>query len=119
MGTGFNDLGSGVDNTKGIIVSGTDTYTATNTFTAYNIGDSIVCTFTNACTGASTLNLNGLGAKAIKRNGSLPLNANDILAGQAYSLVYDGTDYQLLGRISYKFKRSFYTYNLVGLKFDS
>jgi hypothetical protein len=87
------------DNTKAITVSGTDTYTATNDMTSYNSGDSVLCIFTNANTGAATLNINSLGAKAIQKNGSTALTSGDILAGQPYWLLYDGTDYQLIGSI--------------------
>lgn len=52
---------------------------------------------TNANTGASTLNVNGLGVKTIKRlGGSGDLSQGDILLGAIVCVVYDGTDYQLL-----------------------
>lgn len=51
----------------------------------------------NANTGASTLNVNGLGAVAIKKHGSLALAAGDIAAGQIVAVAYDGTNYQILG----------------------
>jgi hypothetical protein len=87
------------DNTKALTVSGTDTYTASNDMTSYNSGDSVLCIFTNANTGAATLNLNSLGAKAIQKNGSAALVSGDIAAGQAYWLSYDGTDFQIAGKI--------------------
>ena len=86
----------------GLTVSGTNTYTATvvPALTAYVTNQTFPLLFTNANTGASTLNLNGLGAKAIQRNGSLALNSGDILAGQTFWVMYDGTDFQLMGRVS-------------------
>jgi hypothetical protein len=51
---------------------------------------------TNANTGASTINPNGLGAKTIKKNVNVDLAAGDIPAGGIASLVYDGTYYQLI-----------------------
>jgi hypothetical protein len=86
----------------GITVSGTDTYTATvvPTLTAYVTNQTFPLKFTNANTGASTLNLNGLGAKAIQRNGSLALNGGDILANQTFWVMYDGVQFQLMGRVS-------------------
>lgn len=51
----------------------------------------------NANTGASTININGLGAIAIKKHGSLALAAGDIAAGQIVGVAYDGTNYQILG----------------------
>jgi hypothetical protein len=60
---------------------------------------------TNANTGASTVNINGLGAIAIKKNVSTALAAGDIAAGQIVEVVYDGTYYQLISLPS--FKKSF------------
>lgn len=53
-------------------------------------------------TGASTLSLsNGSGGwltvKDIKKRGSVALEAGDIVAGQVYQFVYDGTNWQLFG----------------------
>ena len=47
-------------------------------------------------TGAATLNVNTLGAKTIKKNGSEDLEDGDIGAGQIVIVVYDGTNFQLL-----------------------
>jgi len=49
-----------------------------------------------ANTGACTLNINGLGAKTIKKNVSVDLDDNDILASQMVDVIYDGTNFQLL-----------------------
>jgi hypothetical protein len=49
-----------------------------------------------ANTGASTLNVNNLGAKAIKKNGNEDLADGDIKAGQVVVVVYDGTNFQLV-----------------------
>lgn len=51
-------------------------------------------------TGACTLNVNGLGAKAIKKNVSEDLITGDILAGQLITVEYDGTNFQLLKDIT-------------------
>lgn len=54
--------------------------------------------FTN--TGSSTLNVNGLGAKTIKKNdGATNLAANDIISGQVVTVLYDGTNFQMLSPI--------------------
>lgn len=81
------------------VANGTDSYSATvdPLITSY---DSLVfiCVFQNANTGASTLNVNSIGIKPIKKssNGSLiDLLANDIRTGVMYMLVYDGTVFQL------------------------
>lgn len=48
-------------------------------------------------TGASTIAVNGLAAVAIRKDtGTTALEAGDIVAGQIYEVVYDGTYYQLL-----------------------
>lgn len=51
---------------------------------------------TTANTGAATLNVNSLGAKTIKKYQSEDLVTGDILAGQIITVVYDGTNFQLL-----------------------
>ena len=78
--------------------------TGTNTY-AVSIpgGDSLVegmsikVKFTNANTGASTLNINGLGAKAIQKSNGNALSSGNIKAGQIVHLVYTGSVFQLLG----------------------
>lgn len=79
---------------------------AANTYTAslspaplsYTTNMAFTITFTNANTGAATLNLNALGAQAIKRLDGTALQANDIVAGMIGFLVYNGTNFQLLNR---------------------
>lgn len=78
------------------VASGTNTYTASITpaialFTGYIT----TITFTNANTGASTLNLNSGGAVAIQLNGSA-LTSAQITAGSTRQLVYDGTQFQII-----------------------
>ena len=50
-----------------------------------------------ANTGASTVNVNGLGAKSIKRTNGSDLSADDISLDGIAHLVYDGTNFQLIG----------------------
>lgn len=61
---------------------------------AYVSGDcyTFIAGFTNS--GATTLNVNGLGAKAVKV-GSAALTGNEIKAGQVVIACYDGTNFQL------------------------
>jgi hypothetical protein len=47
-------------------------------------------------TGASTIDVDGRGVKAITKFGTVPLVAGDIRAGQVCVVVYDGTRFQLL-----------------------
>lgn len=63
--------------------------------TSYTTGADVSFSATNANTGASTVNVNGLGTKNIFKNGSLPLVAGDIKSGQIVVLVYDGTQFQM------------------------
>lgn len=51
--------------------------------------------FTN--TGAATLNVNSLGAIAVKKlDGATPLISGDIVSGQIVKVKYDGTNFQML-----------------------
>lgn len=77
--------------------TGTDTYALVGvpTQTAYSQSKLYRIAFTNANTGASTLNIDGLGAAdMLKQNGD-PLVAGDISAGGVYIFSYDGTSFQL------------------------
>jgi hypothetical protein len=51
-------------------------------------------------TGAATLNVNSLGAKAIKKNYNYDLADGDIKAGQRVSVIYDGTNFQMISPIA-------------------
>lgn len=78
--------------------SGTNTYTASLSpaISAYVAGMDVTILFTNANSGASTLNLNSLGAKAIQLNGAA-VTSGEIPAGSTLTLVYDGTEFQIVG----------------------
>jgi len=81
-----------------ITVAGTDTITGTvsPSLTAYTAGQifSFVVGATN--TGAVTLNIDGLGAKAVTRTGAIALVAGGMVTGQVALVEYDGTRFQLL-----------------------
>lgn len=78
--------------------SGTDTYTVTiDGVEAYTTGLVCVIKFGNANTGSSTLNINSLGAITLKKSVSTNLAASDISANQILKLVYDGTNFQVIG----------------------
>lgn len=64
--------------------------------TAYTTGAIFSFKATNANTGASTLNINSLGVKTIKKNVTTDLGPNDILANQIIIVEYDGTNFQLI-----------------------
>jgi hypothetical protein len=81
-------------------VSGTDTITAVAAIGmgAYASGQCFRFVSSGANTTTSvTLNLNGLGAKAITKNGSTALAVGDIPSGAVVEVVYDGTQFQLVG----------------------
>lgn len=77
--------------------SSPNTYTAALTYapTAYFSGQVVHVKFTNANTGAATININSLGARSLVRLDGTALKAADILAGMIGTLVYDGTNFQL------------------------
>lgn len=77
---------------------GTDSYaiTCTPAPTAYTTGMRFTFKVGTANTGACSLNVNGLGAKTIKKNYNSDLATGDILANQIIEVVYDGTNMQLV-----------------------
>ena len=80
--------------------TGTDTYAATLTGvvpTAYYAGMMVKLLFGITNTGAATINLNTLGAKAIKKGtgGATALSASDLVTTKIYTLIYDGTNFQI------------------------
>jgi hypothetical protein len=79
-------------------VSGYDTITAAAPVApaAYASGQKFHFIAASANTGAVTLNISSLGAKAVKKNGTTALVAGDIPAGAAVEAVYDGTNFQLV-----------------------
>ena len=95
---GGNLVAGGGGGLESATASGTDTYTATITgVSAYTTHDIYEIIFTNANTGSSTININGLGAKTLKKSVSTNLASGDILAGQSFIIVYDGTNFQVIG----------------------
>jgi len=64
---------------------------------AYVAGMTIRVKFNTANTAAATINVNGLGAKNITKNGTTALQTGDISVAQVGTLVYDGTQFQLQG----------------------
>lgn len=64
--------------------------------TAYAAYQRFQFTTTNANTGAATLAVSGLAAKAIKHLDGTDLLTGDLLAGEIVDVMYDGTNFQLL-----------------------
>lgn len=77
---------------------GTDTYTATVNpgIVSYVANTTYDIRFTNANTGAATLNLNGLGAIPLKKNVTGALSSGDLAANSGHRVLYDGTNFQVL-----------------------
>jgi hypothetical protein len=83
---------------KLISITGTDTVlgTMSPTLTAYAAGQLFYFIASGANTGAVTLNIDALGAKAITRDGSTALAAGDINSGEIVVVIYDGTRFQMI-----------------------
>ena len=97
---------------------GTDAYAVTLSPVPSSYTTGMVVNFKagTANTGACSLNVNSLGAKSIKlADGSDPSN-NDIIVGQIVTVVYDGTNFQMLSPIANlpptEFKTTEYTMTL-------
>lgn len=63
---------------------------------AYAAGMIVHFKANNNVTSTSTLNVNGLGAKPLQKEGNTSLISGDIVSGQMVSVIYDGTNFQLL-----------------------
>jgi hypothetical protein len=87
----FGALDTGVANTYVISPS--------PVFTAYTPNLFIVFKALNTNTGASTLNVNGLGARALNKNGTQALIAGDIQAGMEIACIHDGTNFQVVSTL--------------------
>jgi hypothetical protein len=80
--------------------TGTDTYAIASgptAITAYTTGQIVIATFTNANTGAATININSVGASAIRDASGTALAADAIVAGGTYMLRYNGSHWRIVG----------------------
>lgn len=78
------------------VATGTNTYTATLSPVpgSYMTGMKVSLLIPSSNTGAATINLNALGAKAVKNSGAA-LVGGEMQAGQTAEFTYDGTAFQL------------------------
>lgn len=77
--------------------AGTNTVTAAlSGFTTYATGNAFRFVAAGTNTGAVTLNINSIAAKAITKNGTVALQGGEIQSGQVVNVVYDGTQFQLV-----------------------
>lgn len=83
-------------------VSGTNAITAVAPVTmgAYATGQVLQFVSDGANTGAVTININSIGIKSVTKNGTDPLVEDDIPAGAAVQIIYDGTQFQLINPVS-------------------
>jgi hypothetical protein len=103
---GSSDLGSGSTNSTHI-VPGPIAYVATTgsanayvaapspALAALTTGSWLALKANHTNTGAATLNVNGLGAVAIRKQTDVALEAGDLRSGQVFWVTYDGTYWQL------------------------
>jgi hypothetical protein len=79
-------------------VAGTNSITATAPISMTALAAGQVFRFIAAATNTSgvTLNINSIGVKSITKNGTTALTANDILINAAITVIYDGTQFQLI-----------------------
>jgi hypothetical protein len=67
--------------------------------TAYAAGQAVTFKSASASTTASTLNVNGLGTKALKKKNDQAIAAGDIESGSIVTVVYDGTNFQVTSQL--------------------
>lgn len=66
--------------------------------TGYTTGMMLSFIATVANTGPLTVNVNGLGARTIKKYATANLSSGDITVGQLVTVIYDGANFQLLSK---------------------
>lgn len=80
------------------VTTGVNTYLVTITdFVGYTTGEIIFLQFGSTNTGASTININGLGGKNLLRYDGTPISSGDLVAGITYTFLYHSNQYYLLG----------------------
>jgi len=91
--TGGSGLKSGV-----ATASVTDVYTTTiSDVTSYTLNDAYIIKFNTANSDGATININGLGAVQLVKNNDVIITGGDIRVGQEFIIIYDGTNFQMLG----------------------
>ena len=106
-GTAHTDaVNAGQIQDGGLIFQATDSGSAdayaialTPAVTAYVAGQVFHFKAANTSTGASTLNVNALGAKNIKKKNDQDIAAGDIEQNAIVSVIYDGTSFQMLSQL--------------------
>lgn len=65
--------------------------------TSYKEGMAVAIKINTTNTGASTININGLGAKSVRKANGNNVSAGNLKAGSIYSMRYNGTNFILQG----------------------
>jgi hypothetical protein len=66
-------------------------------FVGYVKGQTVDVLLANSATGATTININGLGAKAVTINGATAITTGILIAGGTYRFTYDATEFVTQG----------------------
>lgn len=84
-------------------IAGTNTITGSMTpdLGSYSTGMMVIFTPANNCTGATTINIDALGAKSIVKGDGTALESGDLQASTIHFLIYDGTNFVLLNPLSF------------------
>lgn len=69
-------------------------------FTSYTAGQMICFKANHENTGAATINVDGLGAKTLKKYGDTDVGSGDIEVDQLVKAIYDGTNFQIVSPIA-------------------
>lgn len=78
--------------------TGTNTYVLAGSITSYSAGQFASVTFTSANSSTTvTLNINSIGAAAVKDNAGADLAVGDIKDGGTYLLRHNGTNFRVVG----------------------
>lgn len=81
-----------------------DAYTLTSptghAFTSYITGMTVCFLANHTNTGAATLNVDGVGAKSLRKFGSTNVISGDIETGNLVLAIYDGTNFQILNHVA-------------------
>ena len=75
------------------------TLTLNESYSVYFDGMWFACQIPASNTGASTINVNGIGAQAIKARDGSDLTSGTLDAGGIYEFRYDGVNFQLMGTL--------------------
>lgn len=76
----------------------TDVYTTTITgVTSYTTNDAYIIKFNTNNVNGATLNINSIGSVNLVKNNNVILSGGDIRVGQEFLVIYDGTNFQMIG----------------------